>query len=68
MVASVLPSKASEVRDLAAVPPIENAFQVLKETLIRHVTPSESERLQQQLHLVNRASADLANCCYICNE
>ncbi|XP_075526581.1 uncharacterized protein LOC142558317 [Dermacentor variabilis] len=40
---------ACEVRDLLLTPPAENAYQMLKETLIRRVTPTELERLQQLL-------------------
>nr|XP_050028954.1 uncharacterized protein LOC126524713 [Dermacentor andersoni] len=49
VVGSLPPATASEVRDLLLTPPAENAYQTLKETLIRRVTPTEPERLQQLL-------------------
>ncbi|KAH6927826.1 hypothetical protein HPB50_008966 [Hyalomma asiaticum] len=38
-----------EIRDLLLAPPVENAYATLKETLVRRVTPSEPQRLQQLL-------------------
>ena len=38
---------ANEVRDLLINPPIQNSFDVLKETLIKRTTSSEQRRLQQ---------------------
>ncbi|XP_075556504.1 uncharacterized protein LOC142588546 [Dermacentor variabilis] len=49
VVGSLPPATASEVRDLLLTPPAENAYQTLKETLIRRVTPTEPGRLQQLL-------------------
>ncbi|XP_075527131.1 uncharacterized protein LOC142559417 [Dermacentor variabilis] len=49
VVRSLPPATASEVRHLLLTPPAENAYQTLKETLIRRVPPTESERLQQLL-------------------
>ncbi|XP_077513916.1 uncharacterized protein LOC144124866 [Amblyomma americanum] len=49
VVGSLPHATASEVRDLLLAPPAENAYQTLKETLIRRVTPTEPERLQQPL-------------------
>ncbi|XP_077485401.1 uncharacterized protein LOC144095600 [Amblyomma americanum] len=49
VVGSLPPATASEVWDLLLTPPEENAYQTLKETLIRRVTPTEPERLQQLL-------------------
>ncbi|XP_075559941.1 uncharacterized protein LOC142591499 [Dermacentor variabilis] len=49
VVGNLPPATASEVRDLLLTPPAENAYQTLKETLIRRVTPTEPERLQQLL-------------------
>ncbi|XP_037520478.1 uncharacterized protein LOC119397110 [Rhipicephalus sanguineus] len=49
VVANIPPATASEVRDILLAPPAEDAYRVLKETLIRRLTPSEPERLQQLL-------------------
>lgn len=49
VVSSLPPATAGEVRDLLLAPPAENAYQKLKETIIRRVTPSEPERLQELL-------------------
>ncbi|KAL3188780.1 hypothetical protein MRX96_022278 [Rhipicephalus microplus] len=49
VVSSLPPAIASEIRDLLLAPPVENAHATLKETLIRRVTPSEPQRLQQLL-------------------
>ncbi|XP_075535236.1 uncharacterized protein LOC142570790 [Dermacentor variabilis] len=49
VVGSLPPATASEVRGLLLTPPAENAYQTLKETLIRRVTPTEPERLLQLL-------------------
>ncbi|KAL3181862.1 hypothetical protein MRX96_008164 [Rhipicephalus microplus] len=50
VVSSLPPAIASEIRNLLLAPPVENAYATLKETLIRPVTPSEPQRLQQLLH------------------
>ncbi|KAL3225163.1 hypothetical protein MRX96_049335 [Rhipicephalus microplus] len=49
VVSSLPPAISSEIRDLLLAPPVENAYATLKETLIRRVTPSEPQRLQQLL-------------------
>ncbi|XP_077492230.1 uncharacterized protein LOC144103365 [Amblyomma americanum] len=49
VVGSLPPATASEVRDLLLTPPAQNAYQTPKETLIRCVTPTEPEHLQQLL-------------------
>lgn len=49
VVSSLPPAIASEIRDLLFAPPAENAYATLKETVIRRVTPSEPQRLQQLL-------------------
>lgn len=49
VVSSLPPATASEIRDLLLAPPAENAYNTLKQTLIRRVTPSEPQRLQQLL-------------------
>ncbi|XP_072141285.1 uncharacterized protein [Dermacentor andersoni] len=62
VVGNLPPATASEVRDLLLTPPAENAYQTLKETLIRRVTPTEPERLQQLLReaeLGDRRSSQL---------
>ncbi|KAH6924470.1 hypothetical protein HPB50_018558 [Hyalomma asiaticum] len=50
VVASLPPAIASEIRDLLVAPPAENAYTALKQLLIRRLTPSEPQRLQQLLH------------------
>ncbi|KAH6946269.1 hypothetical protein HPB50_012561 [Hyalomma asiaticum] len=40
----------SEIRDLLVAPPAENAYTALTQLLIRRLTPSEPQRLQQLLH------------------
>ncbi|KAH6947827.1 hypothetical protein HPB50_021598 [Hyalomma asiaticum] len=50
VVANIPPATASEVRDILLVPPAEHASRVLKETLIRRITPSKPQLLQQLLH------------------
>lgn len=49
VVSSLPPAIASEIRDLLLAPPVENAYATLKETLVRRITPSEPQRLQQLL-------------------
>ncbi|KAL3199502.1 hypothetical protein MRX96_013828 [Rhipicephalus microplus] len=49
VVRSLPPTIASEIRDLLLAPPAENAYATLKETLIRRVTLSKPQRLQQLL-------------------
>lgn len=49
VVSSLPPAIASEIRDLLLTPPADNAYATLKETLVRRVTPSEPQRLQQLL-------------------
>ncbi|XP_037579866.1 uncharacterized protein LOC119462607 [Dermacentor silvarum] len=53
VVSSLPPSTASEVRDLLLSPSADNVYEALKATLIRRITPSESQRLQQLLHEAN---------------
>lgn len=47
VVASLSPEFATEVRDLILTPPEENAFDVLKEQLVRRTVVSDQRRLQQ---------------------
>lgn len=49
VVSSLPPATASEIRDLLFSPPAEDAYSTLKRTLIRRVSPSEPQRLQQLL-------------------
>ncbi|CAN7993850.1 unnamed protein product, partial [Ixodes hexagonus] len=49
VVSSLPPTTASEIRDLLFAPPANDAYGTLKRTLIRRVTPSEPQRLQQLL-------------------
>ncbi|XP_037518005.1 uncharacterized protein LOC119394770 [Rhipicephalus sanguineus] len=49
VVANIPPATASEVRDILLAPPAEDAYRVLKDTMIRRLTTSEPERLQQLL-------------------
>lgn len=53
VVSSLPPPIASEIRDLLLDPPAEKAYVTLKETLIRRVTPPESQRLHQLFHDTN---------------
>ncbi|CAN7997550.1 unnamed protein product, partial [Ixodes hexagonus] len=49
VVSSLPPATACEIRDVLLAPPDEDAYKTLKQTLIRRVTPSETQRLQQLL-------------------
>ncbi|KAH6948183.1 hypothetical protein HPB50_023133 [Hyalomma asiaticum] len=52
VVANIPPVTASEVRDILLALPAEDAYTVLKRTLIRHLTPLEPQHLEQLLHEV----------------
>ncbi|XP_072143109.1 uncharacterized protein [Dermacentor andersoni] len=52
-VSSLPPLTASEIRDLLLSPPEDYIYEALKETLIRSITPPESQRLQQLLQEAN---------------
>ena len=47
IVASLSPEFPTKVRDLILKPPTENAYDKLKEQLIKRTTASEQRRLQQ---------------------
>ncbi|KAH6940935.1 hypothetical protein HPB50_010441 [Hyalomma asiaticum] len=49
VVSCLPPPIPSEIRDLSLDPPAEKAYATLRETLVRRVTPTESQRLQQLL-------------------
>ena len=50
IVSSLAPEIATEVRELILQPPEDNAYDTLKEQLIKRTTPSEQKRLQQLFH------------------
>ncbi|KAM7298376.1 uncharacterized protein ISCGN_018972 [Ixodes scapularis] len=49
VVSSQPPAAASEIRNLLFSPPVEGAYSTLKRTLIRQVSPSKLQRLEQLL-------------------
>ncbi|KAH6921092.1 hypothetical protein HPB50_027920 [Hyalomma asiaticum] len=57
VVAKIPPATASGVRDILFAPPAEDAYRVLKDALIRRLTPSEPQLLRHMQQLAGSAAS-----------